>query len=211
MKSHWGFRGGGNVINNDLDRRHHSFLWMSHEAVWAGLRLNRPTVEWKWDELGSLRESLTLAWKPLEYFPLKRLSYESAAGFTRWYVHHFDKHVDPLIFQPFRPHRGMGRKVQPGQKVHISVAFCDKTYLPKAIHPDGVNWAKLVGLGGREDLEDLPWRIQDEPLFELDIFDNHDAEHVIKIIENASDNVGGLQRLVLIANTSYEDESPYVL
>ena len=116
-----------------------------------------------------------------------------------------------LIFQPFRPHLGKGRKVQPGQKVHVSVAFCDKTYLPKAILPDGVNWAKLVGLGGQENLDYLPWQIKFEPLFELDIFDDRDAEHVIKIIENASDNVGGLQRLVLIANTSYEDEPPYVL
>ena len=78
------------MINNDLDRRHPSFLWMSHEAVWAGLRLNRSTVDWKWDELGSLRESLTLAWKAFEYLPIKRLSYESAEGITWWYVDHFD-------------------------------------------------------------------------------------------------------------------------
>ena len=78
------------MISNDLDRRHPSFLWMSHEAVRAGLKLNRTTVDWKWDELGLLRESLTLAWKPLEYLPIKRLSYASAEGITWQYVHHFD-------------------------------------------------------------------------------------------------------------------------
>ena len=63
---------------------------MSHEAVRAGLRLNRSTVDWKWEELGSMRESLTLAWKPLEYLPIKRLSYQSTEGITWRYVLQFD-------------------------------------------------------------------------------------------------------------------------
>ena len=81
------------------------------------------------------------------------------------------------------------------------MAFCDKKYSPKAILPDGVNWARFVNLGDRENFDDLRYRIKDEPLFELDIFDNHDAEGVINIIENSSDNTGGLQHLVIMANS----------
>ena len=81
------------------------------------------------------------------------------------------------------------------------MAFCDKKYLPKAILPDGVNWARFVSLDDRKDIHYLRWDIKDEPLFELDIFDNHDAEGVIKIIENSSDNTGGLQHLVIMANS----------
>ena len=84
------FRGGGNDNNESLDRRHPSFLWMSHEAVRASLKLNHHTVDWKWDELGLVHESLTLAWRPLEFLPLKQLSYESAEGTTWRYVHDFD-------------------------------------------------------------------------------------------------------------------------
>ncbi|KAF8497306.1 hypothetical protein BU17DRAFT_59391, partial [Hysterangium stoloniferum] len=62
---------------------HPSFLWISYEAVWAGLKLNRSNVAWKWDELGLKHESLTLPWKILEYLPIKQLSYESARGTTR--------------------------------------------------------------------------------------------------------------------------------
>jgi hypothetical protein len=60
---------------------------MSFEAVWAGLKLKRSDVSWKWDELGSISESLTLAWKFLEYLPIKQLSYKSAGDITWRYVH----------------------------------------------------------------------------------------------------------------------------
>ncbi|KAF8517074.1 hypothetical protein BU17DRAFT_50227 [Hysterangium stoloniferum] len=66
---------------------HPSFLWMSFEAVWAGLKLDRSNVAWKWDELGSMRESLTLPWQILEYLPMKQLSYQSADSVTSWYAH----------------------------------------------------------------------------------------------------------------------------
>jgi hypothetical protein len=60
---------------------------MSFEAEWAGLKLNRSDISWKWDELGLINESLTLGWKFLEYLPIKQLSYESARGITWRYVH----------------------------------------------------------------------------------------------------------------------------
>ncbi|KAF8508774.1 hypothetical protein BU17DRAFT_56534 [Hysterangium stoloniferum] len=79
--------GGGNVVNDELDRRHPSFLWMSFEAVWAGLRLDRSNVAWNWDELGVINESLTFPWQLLECLPMKRLSYRSANGVTWRYLH----------------------------------------------------------------------------------------------------------------------------
>ncbi|KAF8523477.1 hypothetical protein BU17DRAFT_63768 [Hysterangium stoloniferum] len=41
---------GGSVVNGNLDHRLPSFLWISFEAVWAGLKLDRSNVAWKWDE-----------------------------------------------------------------------------------------------------------------------------------------------------------------
>ncbi|KAF8515224.1 hypothetical protein BU17DRAFT_51917, partial [Hysterangium stoloniferum] len=61
-----------------------SFLWISFEAVWAGLKLDHSNVAWKWDESGSMRESLMLPWQILEYLPMKQLSYQSADGVTWW-------------------------------------------------------------------------------------------------------------------------------
>ena len=114
--------------------------------------------------------------------------------------------VKILISYPCSPHHARGRKIQPGQKLHISVAFCDEKYRPKATLPDeGTNdWAELVGLGNRKTHQYHLWRIKDEPLFELDIFDSNHAEDVIKVIENELDNTGGLHHLTIMVNSSYE-------
>ncbi|KAF8509174.1 hypothetical protein BU17DRAFT_56311, partial [Hysterangium stoloniferum] len=74
----------GNVVNGDLDHKHSAFSWMSYEATWAGLKLQRGNAEWKQDELGSVGESLTLSRKFLEHVLLKRPSYEAAQS-TVWY------------------------------------------------------------------------------------------------------------------------------
>ncbi|KAF8517077.1 hypothetical protein BU17DRAFT_92250 [Hysterangium stoloniferum] len=175
--------GGGNIVNGNLDRRHPSFLWMSFEAVWAGLKLDRSNVAWNWDELGSMRESLTLPWQILEYLPMKQLSYQSADSVTWW------------------PHRGRGRKIQPGQKVHVSLGYCVSPYLPKASLPEGKGtWSDYVSPCEREAEYDLPSRIEADKkdLFELDIFDGDATEHTMKMIESAADSTGGLHRLKII-------------
>ena len=89
------------------------------------------------------------------------------------------------------------------------MAFCDKAYLPKAILPDeGTNdWVKLVGLCDPKVREYLPWEIEDETLFELDVSDIHDVEGVIKIIENSLDHTGGLHQLAIMVNSGYETNS----
>ncbi|KAF8499326.1 hypothetical protein BU17DRAFT_59212 [Hysterangium stoloniferum] len=171
--------GGGSVINVDLDRRHPAFLWMSCEAAWAGLRLLRSDVAWKWDQLGPMNESLTSVWKLLEYLPIKRLSYES--GDSAW-----------------RPHRGRGRKIQPGQKVHVSAAYCQKSYSPKAVLPvDGTQRVDFIGLGDREDPLSVLRDLKDIDLLEMEIFDPNAADIAMKMTERSPYKTGPLHRLAI--------------
>ncbi|KDQ34115.1 hypothetical protein PLEOSDRAFT_1011627, partial [Pleurotus ostreatus PC15] len=58
-----------------LDRGHAALLWMSYEANTAGLKTHPSRVDWKWENLSEVHESLTAVWLPMEYLPVKRLSY----------------------------------------------------------------------------------------------------------------------------------------
>jgi hypothetical protein len=71
-------RGGGNVLNPDLNRSGAPLLWMSYEAISAGLLTKPSNVEWKWEQFGDVHESLTGKWKFFEYLPFKQLSYEDS-------------------------------------------------------------------------------------------------------------------------------------
>jgi tetrahydromethanopterin S-methyltransferase subunit H len=62
-------------------------------------------------------------------------------------------------------------------------------------------WDDLIGLVDRQNIEHRLWKIEHEPLFELDIFDSKAAEAVIKMIESSSDEAGGLHRLAIVANS----------
>jgi hypothetical protein len=75
-------RGGGNVLNPDLDRSGAPLLWMSYEAISAGLLMKPSNVEWKWEQFGDVNESLTGVWKLFEYLPFKRLSYRDPDSMT---------------------------------------------------------------------------------------------------------------------------------
>ena len=81
-------------------------------------------------------------------------------------------------------HRGQGRQIQPGQKVHASVAFCSKYYRPKA-HIRGESWDMLVGSGTKFDTYWTRWW---GDLLEMDIFDASTADTVIKKIQDPSIN-----------------------
>ncbi|OBZ68929.1 hypothetical protein A0H81_11005 [Grifola frondosa] len=74
--------GGGNVENGKFNFRHPSFLWMSYEATSMRLKLNGSDMEWRWCELGDIRESLTGLWKLLEYLPIRRLTYNDNHSIT---------------------------------------------------------------------------------------------------------------------------------
>ena len=77
------------------------------------------------------------------------------------------------------PHNGQGRTITPGQKVHSSIAFCDKNYRPKAslLVPQPRPLCDLVGRGSRSSTE---WVKGWEDLIEMDIFD---LSLIPKIIE----------------------------
>ena len=78
--------GGGNQLNHDLDLGKTPFLWMSFEAVSCGLRLRPTRVEWPWDHLQDMKESLTGVWHIFEWIPFKRLSYQDELSTVYRYV-----------------------------------------------------------------------------------------------------------------------------
>ncbi|KAF4604337.1 hypothetical protein EYR40_001516 [Pleurotus pulmonarius] len=151
-----------------LDRGHAALLWMSYEANTAGLKTHPSRVDWKWENLSEVHESLTAVWFPMEYLPVKRLSYKSATS-TVW-----------------RPHAGQGRIIKPGQKIHASVAFCEDPYRPKAILPPNATrgWDALVGRGKRSDLQ---WTQGWEHLLEMDIFNQSTASQCLDTLKTLKD------------------------
>ncbi|KAJ6570950.1 hypothetical protein DFH09DRAFT_916844, partial [Mycena vulgaris] len=106
--------GGGIKKNVKLNLSSVPLLWMENEATSAGLRL-RPRAaggRWNMSELhqDDVHESLQGFWQLIEHIPLKRLTYKDPDGVTR------------------TPHRGNGRVIVPGQRIHVSVAFKSKGY-----------------------------------------------------------------------------------
>lgn len=97
-------------------------------------------------------------------------------------------------------HLGRGRKIQPGQKIHASVAFCPKGYRPKAVLPPNErtkDWKDLIKFNG-EKVFKCPnnW----ENIVEMDIFDASTVEMLIRYLENPSiDPVVSIYRLSMIA------------
>ncbi|KAF8505129.1 hypothetical protein BU17DRAFT_71512 [Hysterangium stoloniferum] len=95
------------------------------------------------------------------------------------------------------PHRGRGRN-QPGQKVHVSAVYCQKSYSPKAVLPvDGTQWVDFIGLGDREDPLSVLRDLKDIDLLEMDIFDPNAADIAMKMTERSPDKTGPLHRLAI--------------
>ncbi|KAF8588043.1 hypothetical protein K439DRAFT_1336270 [Ramaria rubella] len=74
--------GGGNQLNVGLDLGKTPFLWMKYEAASNGLDLKQGKVEWDWQKLDDVQESLTGPWRVLEWLPFKRLSYKDRTSTT---------------------------------------------------------------------------------------------------------------------------------
>lgn len=74
--------GGGNRPNENLDLRHPSLLWMKDEALSEGLKVRRKHVDWRWDQLSEVQESMKFPWNLFEYVPLRRLSYMDEKDLT---------------------------------------------------------------------------------------------------------------------------------
>ncbi|KAF4616714.1 hypothetical protein D9613_008834 [Agrocybe pediades] len=150
--------GGGNTLNLSLNLTRPTLRWMVYEAGPLGLRTTFKR-DLKNDEKVLVKESLTWVWWPFEYLPFRRLTYtrkENKKEIILW----------PFKFFPFRCltpkredsesehgkdtthslHRGKVRKIQPGQKIHLSVVS-SKDYSPKASPPP-------LGLGNNREFWD---------------------------------------------------------
>jgi hypothetical protein len=79
--------GGGLKENISLNLSSVPLLWMENEAEAAGLRLEPRASGGVWDLRGlqthDVHESLRGGWKPLEYLPLTRFSFQTAGETTR--------------------------------------------------------------------------------------------------------------------------------
>jgi len=74
--------GGGNQLNVNLDLGRTPGLWMMSEAINSGALLRPKKVEWDWQNLGAVKESLTGFWHLFEWVPFRRLSYENSTSTT---------------------------------------------------------------------------------------------------------------------------------
>ncbi|KAJ7852648.1 hypothetical protein B0H14DRAFT_2354728 [Mycena olivaceomarginata] len=125
----------------------------------AGLRLEPRASGGVWD-LEDLQkhdghESLRGGWKLMESLPLTRLSFQTAGETTRL------------------PHRGAGRIIAPGQRIHISVAFkSPNNYHPRAkfLESDSIKWESFVG-AMIDQSNGFEWALDLEGQVELDLFD----------------------------------------
>ncbi|KAJ7626554.1 hypothetical protein DFH06DRAFT_1007420, partial [Mycena polygramma] len=148
--------GGGIKKNLTLDLSSVPLLWMENEATSAGLRLKPQTDggAWKMSELteANLHESLKGPWWLGECIPVRHLSYRSPEKLTR------------------SLHGGAGRVIVPGQLIHVSVAFKNKSYLPRATFLEGtLKWEAVVGKQFGSD--DPKWAYNFADKLEMDLFD----------------------------------------
>ncbi|KAF8489057.1 hypothetical protein JB92DRAFT_3148147 [Gautieria morchelliformis] len=163
--------GGGNQLNLNLKLGKTSGLWMSYEAIFNVLQMRPTKFDWDWKNL-RVKESLTPVWRIFEWLPIKRLSYKDSSSTT------------------YRMHKGNGRKIKPGQKIHASVAFCPTSHCPKAkLCPESSvkAWADIVGRGHH--------------VLELDIFDDTTVNEVVQRLKTGPDTEKGvwLHRLLVMS------------
>ena len=72
-----------------------------------------------------------------------------------------------------------------GQKVHSSIAFCDKSYHPRAMLPEQRRLCELVGKGSLLNRE---WVKGWEDLIEMDIFDLSLMSNVIESLKSGAED-----------------------
>ena len=172
-----------------MDRSGPPLLWISYEGIAAGLLMNLNRVEWKSEQLGEVHESLKGAYKLLEILPITHQSYKRRDhNIRRWVEQINTSRWESLLNICCSLHLGKGRQIQPGQKVHASVAF-SKKYIPKAVFPkelDSPKWDDLIrsdNVTERVELNDtsgwMGW-------LEMDIFDESAASTVVVNLEKSS-------------------------
>lgn len=101
-----------------------------------------------------------------------------------------------MNFEVLRPHLGGERTIVPGQKLHASLAFKPKEYLPCAnfsTEIGGRPWNDLVGgkpwddLIGEGSMNNLDWADSWGTLLELDLFDYSGT------VDDAAKKLGGVE------------------
>ena len=115
--------------------------------------------------------------------------------------------LSPLTTICRRPHRGKGRAILPGQKIHASLAFKAKDYTPKASFIDDhsdLKWEELIGEG-------LSWNFRGSGLanweqhLEMDLFDYASGANAVATLADRNltpeDIVHILRRITFIAVT----------
>jgi hypothetical protein len=172
---------------------------MSFEAVSCGLRLRPTKVEWNLDHLQDVKESLTGVWHMFEWMPFKRLSYQNESSTIYRYILKLTPEMITYLYKTVSFHKGRGRKIKSGQKVHSSVAFCDESYHPRAILPEERCLYELVGKGSRSNTE---WVTGWEDLIEMDIFDLSLMSNVIDALKSGTGGQSSMWAYRLTAMTS---------
>ncbi|KAF4618293.1 hypothetical protein D9613_011524 [Agrocybe pediades] len=159
--------GGGNTINATLNRSRPPLRWMVYEAGPLGLRMSQFKRNLEDEEEVLVKESLSWVWWPFEYFPFRRLTYTRQEE---------GKETTHSL------HRGKVRKIQPGQKIHVSVVSSE-SYSPKASAPttsqggDDDFW-KALGLGDQRGTSK-----------KADLYDQWVEQDMLYHINNAIDSL----------------------
>ncbi|KZP03421.1 hypothetical protein FIBSPDRAFT_1055297 [Athelia psychrophila] len=152
--SHSDIGGGEGLPEDTLNIETVPLQWMEHEALMAGLHFKPQKFMWNVSELlkATPHKSLHGAWRLLEVMPVRRQRQTNPKEESRV------------------PHQGRGRAIYPGQKIHASVTFMDRSYEPKAAfkHAPTLDWAHVVGHGASGHfLRHADWTDR----LELDLFD----------------------------------------
>ncbi|KAF8552930.1 hypothetical protein OG21DRAFT_1325093 [Imleria badia] len=124
-----------------------SLLWMRREAAANGLVLEPTDTVWVPDDLDfGIRDSMSAAWKAIEYMPIRhQVSFSGAGEDAR------------------RSHQLQPRRIIPGQKVHASVLYAT-AYKPQATLGEGFDIPIIHS--GLEDTE------LDSQIWETGLFDD---------------------------------------
>ena len=137
-------------------------------------------------EFGSLARCKRI---PDRYLAPVRVDAFQAAFLPRRVVDHLSVRFeaypwnDKFLGKTLSFHKGRGRKIKSGQKVHSSVAFCNESYHPRAILPEKCLY-ELIGKGSRSNTE---WVKGWEDLIEMDIFDLSLMSNVIETLKSGTE------------------------
>ncbi|KAF9552769.1 WD40 repeat-like protein [Agrocybe pediades] len=125
--------GGVNTRNEGMDLSRPPLRWMIHEAGSFGLLTKPFTHELISREYIEIKDSLSGIWKVLEWLPVKRLTYDNMGRNPKEHTR--------------RPHRGAGRVIHPGQKIHGSLVLAKGFGTSGGYNPKARLAIPMLGMG----------------------------------------------------------------